>query len=258
LDNRPVQEQDLGGDLFPLSYRLYHLLWLGLDLLLPPRCGGCGKPGSRWCADCQGQVVLPPRPLCSVCGVPVPSHAGLCFDCRTNRPGFTALRAWSSFEGPVRNALHQLKYRHDIGFAESVTPQLAACLRNLQWSLHVVVPVPLAPGRKNERGYNQAGLIARPLSLALGLKYDPRVLVRRRETRSQVGLSRAERQANVRGAFQAARRRVSGRNILLLDDVATTGATLSACADAAFAAGASAVYGFTLARALDHRSVAGA
>jgi ComF family protein len=258
LDSRSDQEQEPDGRLFPLSYRLYHLLWIALDLLLPPRCGGCGRPGSRWCADCQAQVVLPPSPLCAVCGLPVPSHARLCIHCRTVRPGFIALRAWSSFEGPVRRALHQLKYRRDIGFAESVTPQLSGRLEELHWPLEVVVPVPLAPGRQNERGYNQAGLIARPLSMALGLRYDARALVRRRETRSQVGLSRAERHANVRGAFEAARRRVSGRKILLLDDVATTGATLSAGADALYAAGASAVYAFTLARALDYRSMGGA
>jgi ComF family protein len=118
--------------------------------------------------------------------------------------------------------------------------------------------VPLARGRQNERGYNQAGLIARPLSMALGLDYESKALVRRRETRSQVGLSRAERHANVRGAFEAARRRVSGRSILLLDDVATTGATLSACASALYSEGAGGVYAFTLARALDHRTAGGA
>jgi ComF family protein len=187
----------------------------------------------------------------------VRSESTRCVDCRTRPPQFIALRAWSSFEGPVRQALHQLKYRHDMGFAEAVTPQLSSCLHDLRWPVEVVVPVPLARRRQNERGYNQAGLIARPLSMALGLRYESGALVRCRETRSQVGLSKAERHANVRGAFEAARRRVSGRSILLLDDVATTGATLSAAAEALYGAGASDVYAFTLARALDHRPIGG-
>jgi competence protein ComFC len=187
----------------------------------------------------------------------VDPHSKICLDCRKNRPRFIELRAWSSFEGPVRRALHQLKYRRDIGFAEAVTPQLTDCLKDLGWHLEVMVPVPLARRRQDERGYNQAGLIARPLSLALKLNYESKALVRRRETQSQVGLSRAERHGNVRGAFEAARRRVSGRSILLLDDVATTGATLSACAGALYSAGASGVYAFTLARAFDRRAAGG-
>jgi predicted amidophosphoribosyltransferase len=98
-------------------------------------------------------------------------------------------------------------------------------------------------------------MIAMPLSMHLGLKYQPKAISRARETRSQVGLSAMERQENVRSAFLADKRKVRGQTILLIDDVATTGATLSSAAEALYNSGARDVYGITIARALPHRSL---
>ena len=243
---------------FARSYRLYHLLWIGLDLILPPRCAGCGKQGSRWCSVCQSQVRYPAKPLCRVCGLSLDGTAPICPDCRRARPRFHALRSWSTFAGPVRRALHNLKYHSDIGFGEALTPTLSEYAAGLQWPVDLIIPVPLGKGRQNERGYNQVGLIARPLSMALGLAYGPGALTRSLETRSQVGLTKAERYDNVRDAFRAVRRKVSGRTILLIDDVATTGATLSSCADSLFASGAQDVFALTVARANHARGAADA
>jgi ComF family protein len=118
------------------------------------------------------------------------------------------------------------------------------------WDVGIVAPVPLGIARLKERGYNQAALIARPFSLALGLPYAPEALQRRRETHSQVGLSIAERKENVAGAFSARRDVVASRSVLLIDDVATSSATLDACASALRMDGANQVYCLTLARAL--------
>jgi ComF family protein len=123
-------------------------------------------------------------------------------------------------------------------------------VESLGWTVDLVVPVPLGMRRLKERGYNQVGLIARPLALAMRLAYAPSALCRVRETRSQVGLTRAERHDNVHGAFQAAQRLVNGRKVLLMDDVATTGATLASCAEALCASGAQDVFALTVARAL--------
>jgi len=120
---------------------------------------------------------------------------------------------------------------------------------SLAWPVNLLVPVPLGTKRLKERGYNQAGLIGWPLSLSLGIAYAPRALVRTRETRSQVGLSRAERHDNVRDAFTARPALVKDRTVLLVDDVATTGATLSSCAEALSAAGARDVFALTISRA---------
>jgi ComF family protein len=108
----------------------------------------------------------------------------------------------------------------------------------------------LGKRRLQERGYNQVGLIAMPLAALNRWRYAPRALCRVRETKSQVGLSAVERRENMQGAFRADSRPVGGRVILLLDDVATTSATLSACAEALLSAGAKAVFALTLARAL--------
>lgn len=232
-----------------LTYTLYHGLWQGLDLIYPPVCGGCGKPGSRWCADCQANVPLLQGPLCEKCGLPQ-EKAGLCSDCRLEKRSFHSLRSWAIFENPIRNALHSLKYRRDMGLGDALAFHVAGFLEELNWPVDMVVPIPLGRRRLRERGYNQVGLIARPLALLLKIRYSRRALARQRETRSQVGLSREERRENVSGAFRADGSLVAGKTILVMDDVATTGSTLSSGAEALLASGAKEVYALTVARAL--------
>jgi competence protein ComFC len=176
-------------------------------------------------------------------------------DCVRNRPCFRILRSWSAFEAPVRTALHRLKYRHDISLGDSLAVQLSEFVSNLNWPIDLVVPVPLGQKRLKERGYNQVGLIAFPLSLSMNIAYSPKALCRNRETRSQVGLTKPERHVNVRGAFHASEICVKGRVTLLIDDVATTGSTLSSCAEALYTAGAKDVYSVTVARALPYNHI---
>lgn len=233
----------------PWGYLLYRSLWSGLDWIFPPVCAGCGRPGSRWCADCQAAVIPPAEPLCPRCGLPL-AQPGLCPTCVANPPSFDLLRSWLIFEGPIRKALHRLKYRRDLGLGDALAEGLDGCLRQLGWTADLVVPMPLGRRRMRERGYNQVGLVARPLALARGWRYAPAALRRARETASQVGLSAEERRLNVRGAFRASERLVRGRQVLLLDDVATTGATLTEAARALRDAGAAGVNCLTIARAL--------
>ena len=238
-----------------LLYRLYHTAWLGIDLLLPPSCGGCGTPGERWCSDCQSRILPLTQPLCELCGTPITAEMARCGDCTHSPPHFRQLRSWCVFDSRIRSALHRLKYRRDLGLSEALVPHLARHALSLGWDVDLLAPVPLGQGRLTERGYNQAGLIAWPLSLALGIAFAPSAVNRTRETRSQVGLTRAERRANVRDAFEARPSRVRGRSVMLVDDVATTGATLSSCAEALHAAGARDVFALTVARA--HRGPSG-
>ncbi len=230
-------------------YLLYRSFWKGLDLLFPPVCGGCGKSGSRWCEDCQRGVHFLSGSVCDACGIPVES-AGLCLDCQRARPRFNVLRSWSVFDAPVRNALHRLKYRNDMGLGDSLAAQMVEFVRGLNWQVDMIAPVPLGRKRLQERGYNQVGLIARPLAMAMQIDFVPDALERARETRSQVGLTRPERRENVQNAFRANRARVEKRRILLMDDVATTGSTLSSCAEAFYAAGVQDVFALTVSRAL--------
>lgn len=228
-------------------------MWQGLDLILPPSCGGCGKPGARWCPQCQSQVQQLPATVCPLCGLPHP-HPEICQNCSTQPPHFNALRSWAVFEGPLRLALHRLKYHQDLGLGDALAVQMLDSLRSLNWDFDMIIPVPLGQKRRRERGYNQVAMVAKPLALALGVQFSPHALVRHRETRSQVGLTYEERRHNVRGAFQA-RSGVSGKKILILDDVATTGSTLSASAEALHASGAKIVLAMTVARALPHHGL---
>lgn len=223
-------------------------------MLFPPVCGGCGKAGSRWCDDCQRSVPRLSNPLCDVCGIPLDA-AGLCADCQRARPRFNALRSWSAFDAPVRSALHRLKYRRDLGLGDALAAQLSEFVVDLNWPVDLASPVPLGHKRLKERGYNQVALIARPLCMALRIEYAPDALTRIRETRSQVGLTRPERRDNMREAFRANRTRVHGRTVLLMDDVATTGSTLSSCAEALYAAGVRDVFALTVSRALAHHGL---
>ena len=222
--------------------------------MFPPVCGGCGCPGTRWCQDCQKKVQAIEEPVCTVCGLPQ-AHSGICERCEEKRPSFKLLRSWSVFEEPVRKALHRLKYRRDIGLGEALSNQMSGFVVQLEWPVDTLIPIPLGKKRLKERGYNQVAMVALPLSIRLGLDYYPAALARARETRSQVGLSAIERQKNVRNAFFADETKVSGRSVLLMDDVSTTEATLSSAAEALLASGAREVYAVTVARALPHHSL---
>ena len=145
--------------------------------------------------------------------------------------------------------MHRLKYARDIALGEVLARPLLEMLNQLDWQIDLVTSVPVGVARRAERGYNQATLLAFPLALASGVPFRSQALFKARETRTQVGLTLAQRRENVHQAFQARPEIVVGRRVLVVDDVTTSGATIEACASALNAAGASQVYGLTLARA---------
>jgi competence protein ComFC len=232
----------------PPAYRMYRWLWSGLDCLYPPACGGCGAQGERWCASCQAKTVITGLDVCPTCGQAC-VRSGLCSQCRAALPKYTQLRSWAEYAGPLRQALHRLKYHKDMALGEVLARPLVGCLRDLDWPVDTLLPVPLGVARFAQRGYNQSALLAQPLALAVGIPYRPAGLRRPRETRSQVDLSAEQRRVNVSGAFRAEPKLVRGRCVLVVDDIATSGATLDACAAALLEAGATNVYCLTVARA---------
>jgi competence protein ComFC len=229
------------------EYHLYRWLWGSLDLLFPPTCGGCGLRGIHWCEQCQKQVKEIEPPICNICGQPR-DLPGLCTRCSSTKPNFTALRSWALYDGPVREAVRRLKYRRNISLGLVLSQPLIKLLIKLSWEVDMVIPVPLGVARLKERGYNQAVLIARPLALRIGVPCENQGLQRVRETRSQVGLSYDQRRDNVKNAFLAKQEIVSKHSILVIDDVATSSATLDACAAALLAAGSKDIYSLTYAR----------
>lgn len=240
--------------MLPIKYSLFRLFWQGVDFLYPPICGGCGKKGVRWCDDCKRNTPLIREPFCTLCGMPLKKE-GICSACQKTKPDYSASRSWAVFDGPVRQALHRIKYKRDIGLADALAAEMLNMVNELAWDVDLVLPVPLGKERLKERGYNQAGLIARPLAWAKRWEYLPSALKREKETRSQVGLSANERAINVRDAFVAMQAKVDGKSVLVVDDVSTTGATLNACARALKIGGAREVYALSVAKALPHHSL---
>jgi ComF family protein len=165
------------------------------------------------------------------------------------------MRSWAVFDSPVQNGLHTMKYRGNMAFGEEIASQMIDFVFSLGWPVDVMIPVPLGRKRLRERGYNQVALVAGPLAYELDIRYEPGALQKIRETRTQVGLGVSQRGENVRDAYQADPKVVKNKSILLVDDVATTGATISACTAALLSAAAKEVYVLTIARALPHHSL---
>lgn len=231
-----------------LRDRLAHWTRGALDLLYPPRCVGCGRHGSLFCAFCLARVELLRPPVCQRCGRPV-SVAGLCSFCRHTPSVLDGIRAAAIFAEPLRSAIHHFKYENRQALAEPLTSLLQDCWQRQPFPADVLVPVPLHERRLRERGYNQAALLARELGRLLSLPVVEEAVRRERETRPQVGLTAPERRENVADAFHCSNGAMRGRRVLLIDDVCTTGATLEACTAALRQEGeAAAVWALAVAR----------
>lgn len=225
----------------------FEYLEAGIDLLFPPRCVSCGERGEHWCRVCQEQVMVIGGQLCPRCGVPV-GKAPICKYCQS-LGSIDALRSYAWYRGSIIPPILALKYRPNNAIANRLGQLMAEVLHGSGWQLDLVLGVPLGQARFRQRGYNQAGLLAAALASELSLRCESQALIRRRETASQVGLDRRGRMDNVSLAFRALPEYAHGRKILVVDDLVTSGATLSACAEALIQAGAKAVYGVSVARA---------
>ncbi len=219
-----------------------------LDLVFPPRCAGCGRPGGSWCPACAAALPITP-PVCSRRGIPW-GDGERCPRCREDPLQLDGVRSCYAYRGPIRRALHRLKFHGRYRTAQALAPLMAEGWRRFAMEADILVPVPAPPARQRHRGYNQAAMLARALAEHLVLPLCPGALHRARATPSQVGLSYRARRENMRGAFFADPLGVRGQRVVVVDDVCTSGATLEACAAALYQAGAISVWGFTLARAL--------
>ena len=240
--------------------------WL-VDWLYPPRCRGCGgrihgRDAECFCAACWRQIQLVAHPLCDICGRPFPDTSGAdhtCGACLSRTPRFTQARAWACYpreeaaEHPLRQVIQKFKYGRKVSLGKPLGRLLAQGCRPFldEWSVDVIVPVPLHRKRLRWRGFNQSVLLGRQLSRVYNLPMDPFVLIRNLETPPQTQLSEAERRRNVRGVFSLnPEKSVENRSVLLIDDVYTSGATVNECSRCLKKAGAKEVYVITLARAV--------
>lgn len=230
-------------------------LWAIADLIFPPQCAGCAKPGTRWCVNCSESIHPLPQPSCEKCGEPLAnSRFKICRRCKQNNPVFEQVHILGSFSDPLKSALLRLKYFGDRAIGENIAADLADLLTAREVIADVIVPVPISKMKLKERGYNQVDSIAKPLAKLLRVEYDQKSLIQERENRSQVGLNATERRENVRDVFSVVDDALQGKRILLIDDTTTTGATIDFASRALINGGAKLVICAVVAKALIHNS----
>jgi len=228
--------------------QLARLKGMALDLFFPQWCIGCGKEGDFLCHSCLRSLPRIRPPFCPRCGRPQPSGI-LCPGCVSWQAAIDGIRSPFQFDGVIRQAIHQLKYRNLRALAQPLAKLLNDYLLTSAVPGEVLVPVPLHQKRLRERGYNQSSLLTHELGKLIHLPVVDDCLIRQRHAPAQAGASTvAERRSNVAGAFACGDHRLRGKAVLLIDDVATSGATLDACAAALKVTGAASVWGVVLAR----------
>src|SRR3989338_1566821 len=232
-----------------------------LDLLFPKRCVSCGKFGAYICKSCFSKIEFIEKPICPICqrqAVGGKTHPG----CQ-GRYRLDGLVVAARYRGPVKSAIAKVKYKLVYDIAKILIDLIVVNLWKFDLASDLIlVPVPLHVRRKNWRGFNQAELLANLLSKSFGVSVSD-ALIRIRQTKSQVGLKRDDRKENVRGAFalrpsgQKKRKsfdsaqgkiisEVKGKNIILVDDVYTSGATMTECCKVLKKEGAGEVWGMAV------------
>jgi ComF family protein len=242
------------------------------NTVFPSDCRLCGTPLTNVsrlpvCSDCTASIKPIEGTVCEVCGERIPDTAHAvaetkCMLCRRARLPFARAMAYGSYNGALRGMIHLLKYESMLPASQSLASLLAPVMQELSELCEaeaLVVPVPLYKGKQRQREFNQSELIARAALKHLPsakLSLADSVLVRQRDTRSQTGLTRHQRRENMRGAFAVKDAAlVAGRDIILVDDVLTTGTTAAECARVLRRAGAKKVYVATVARVMKGEQV---
>ncbi len=228
--------------------RLMQFKGVALDFLFPQKCVGCGEEGTLLCYSCQQTLPLIKPPICPKCGKPQPGGL-LCPGCNGWQSSIDGIRSPFIFEGLARKVIHQFKYKNLKILAGPLAILISNYLNLNPMEGEVLVPVPLHPKRLRERGYNQSELLARCLSKTVHLPVINDCLIRQKYLLPQAQThSVQERRRNVKQAFACTGKAIFHKQVLLIDDVSTSGATLDACAVALKSAGAISVWGIVLAR----------
>ena len=225
-----------------------------LDRLFPASCVLCGAPGRPLCGPCRDDAVRPLRHGCFRCAVPLPEPSVACGRCLRRAPAYDRTFAAATYEAPFDQLIRAFKYgatlAHAPLFADLLLARIASDARAID-AFELIVPVPLSRERLASRGFNQSLEIARILTARLGKPLDGRSVLRVHDTQPQASLPFAARRRNMRGAFHvidARRPALAGRDIAVVDDVMTTGATLDELARTLKRAGARSVTNLVVAR----------
>ena len=220
---------------------------IALDLLFPRWCINCGREGDYICYSCRRLLSVIKPPICPTCGRPQPGGV-LCPGCIDKHTEIEGIRSPFVFDGVIRQAIHELKYRNLRAMAAPLAEYLHDYIIDNPVPVEILVPVPLHRKKWRERGYNQSCLLARELGKLSGLMVMDDCLVRRHHALPQTrSAGIGERLSNVADAFACLDGKLRDKQVLLIDDVATSGATLDACARVLKAAGAVSVWGLVMA-----------
>lgn len=216
-----------------------------LDLCFPKFCSGCGRFGTYLCLECAKTIHFYRLPLCPGCMGSI-NELGVHPRCKKDTR-LDGLIVVSKFDGVLKQMVTEVKYQGYFDMLHTLSLLFRTKSNLLSVTPRVIIPVPLHPQKLDERGFNQAWILAQDLSKQLSVPATDKLLRKIKPTRSQAGLKREDRLKNVSESFSCTRKLKKTDTVLLVDDVVTTGATFSACSDALKKTGAGKVYGITLA-----------
>lgn len=219
-----------------------------LDLLFPPHCVSCGKGGAFLCRKCRKKLIYLQPPLCIRCSQPIRTGT-ICQKCQSQTWDIDGICSVFKYGGAIRQAIIQFKYQNIKALADPLSYLMMEYLKKHPLSFDIIIPVPIHKRRLRERGYNQSSLLARRLSYRTCIPVVEGALIRTKHTSAQAKTDNVEqRRENIKNAFKCVNHDISGKRILLIDDVCTSGATLNSCATSLKSAGAASVWGLTLAK----------
>ena len=226
-----------------------HLNWWDLsrramtvvsNFFVPPLCQSCHQPliqHNAICARCWQDINFIVHPVCDRLGIPLPFDPGgdvvISAAAAANPPNYDRARAVAHYTGTMRQLIHTFKYADQHAPRQLFKRWLHLAGKELFKDTEIIIPVPLSRQKLRARRYNQSAILAKDLAPDVGIRFEPQVLRRRKNTLSQVGLTRDQRRRNLQGAFEVQRSKnamIDGRSILLIDDVITTGTTVDTCA----------------------------
>ncbi len=219
-------------------------------VLFPEVCYFCGSlndtEGSVVCSNCRSSVRSVVKPFCEICGLPLAklnhfSDDLFCGSCMSNAPAYDRARYGVYYENAVRSAITRFKFHASLFNVRPIAEFLIDAFNRhyADESIDVILPIPIHRKRLIERGFNQVITLSKKLSNSTGIPIERTSLIKRKHTKPQVGLPRSKRILNLKNAFEVSKpEKISGKRVLIIDDVSTTGATVSEAAKAVRKAGA--------------------
>lgn len=237
------KKRDFSGKKF-----LYDVFHMGVDLVYPPRCPGCDEIillGDELCEDCRQRIQVVREPVCKQCGKPLENErTEYCTDCVKKKHAFRQGKAVFVYRDVMKLSMYRFKYSNKREYAIYYA-KTAAWLYG-EWvrrnGIEILIPIPMYSGKQRKRGYNQAEVFARALGRELGLPVDAECVKRVRNTVPQKELSDKERRHNLKNAFQLTSNIVKYSQVLLVDDIYTTGSTMDAVAEVLLSGGVKNIY----------------